>query len=209
MPNALILVDLQNDFLPSGALAVKDGDVVIPLLNRILDRFDHVIASQDWHPEGHGSFASSHPGRKVGEQIELGGLPQVLWPDHCVAGTSGADFAPELHREHIGAVFRKGTDPEIDSYSGFFDNGHRRSTGLHDHLMRLRVDEVVIAGLATDYCVQASALDAAELGYRTTVITDACRGVDLQPGDVGKALESMQKAGVRLIPSTEVRPRQS
>src|SRR6185295_673667 len=150
---ALILVDIQNDFLPGGALAVLDGDKVIPIANKLQAAFPLVVATQDWHPANHGSFAASHPGKNVFEQIDLDGLPQTLWPVHCVQNTAGAALAPGLKPDQIAKIFQKGTDPGIDSYSGFFDNGHRKSTGLGDFLKSQKVTEVFIAGLATDYCV--------------------------------------------------------
>jgi nicotinamidase/pyrazinamidase len=201
---ALILVDIQNDFLPGGALAVGEGDAVIPVANRLQQRFGLVVATQDWHPAGHGSFAASHPGRSPGERIELGGLPQVLWPVHCVQGSPGAGFAPGLDLSRVAAVFPKGSDPEVDSYSGFFDNGKRHDTGLHAWLQARGVEEVYVCGLATDYCVKYTALDAAALGYRTFVIADACRGVELQPGDIEAACREMEAAGIRLLRSEKL-----
>jgi nicotinamidase/pyrazinamidase len=202
---ALILVDIQNDFLPGGALAVPRGDEVIAVANRLQTRFDLVVATQDWHPARHGSFASRHPGRKPGELAELGGLPQVLWPDHCVQGSSGAAFAPGLEMNRVEAIFRKGTDPGIDSYSGFFDNGHRKSTGLGDYLKGRGADEICLLGLATDNCVKFTALDARQLGFRTFLVEDGSRGVELQPGDVARAIEEMREAGVRIVRSGELR----
>jgi len=199
--NCLILVDLQNDFLPGGALAVPDGDDVIPIANQLQKHFPLIVATQDWHPPNHGSFATNHPGRKVFEQIELNGLPQTLWPVHCVQGTSGAELAAELHREKIGRVFPKGTDPSIDSYSGLFDNGHRKSTVLGEWLKAKGVTDVFVCGLATDYCVKFTALDAAEAGFKTHLIEDACRGVNLGPDDVKRAIEEMQRAGIAITKS--------
>jgi nicotinamidase/pyrazinamidase len=202
---ALILVDIQNDFLPGGALAVSRGDEVIPVANRISPRFELIFATQDWHPRDHGSFASNHPGRKPGDVIDLNGLRQVLWPDHCVQNTRGADFGPALDLSRVARVFKKGTDPAIDSYSGFFDNGHRKSTGLGEHLREVGVDEVFVMGLATDYCVNYTALDAVErFGLKTTLIEDGSRGINLSPGDVDAAVEGMRKAGVRVIRSNEI-----
>ena len=201
---ALILVDVQNDFMPGGALPVPEGDRVVPVANRLASRFELVVATQDWHPAGHGSFASSHPGREPGQVIDLDGLDQVLWPDHCVQETAGAAFHAALDRGSIHRVFRKGTDPGIDSYSGFFDNGHRKATGLGDFLRDRGVDGVHVLGLATDYCVRFTALDAAELGLRVTLVEDGCRGVELEPGDVGRALEEMRAAGIRVIGSDSV-----
>lgn len=193
---ALILVDIQNDFLPGGALAVPDGDAVIPLANRLQTAFPLVVATQDWHPANHGSFAASHPGKKPFDQITLNGLPQTLWPVHCVQGTRGAELSAALHREHIAKVFPKGTDPGIDSYSGFFDNGHRKTTDLGDWLKARGVSEVFVCGLATDYCVRFTALDAVSLGFKTHLILDASRGVNLKPDDASNAVEEMARAGV-------------
>jgi len=194
--NALIIVDMQNDFVEGGALAVAGGRELVPVINRLQPHFDLVIATQDWHPANHGSFAANHPGRKTFDAIELGGLPQTLWPVHCVQNTPGADFVPGLDRNRWAAVFQKGTDPEIDSYSGLFDNGKRRATGLGDFLKERGVDQVHVLGLATDYCVKFTALDAVALGFKTTLIEDASRGVDLHPGDIQKAISEMRQAGV-------------
>lgn len=201
---ALILVDIQNDFLPGGALAVPDGDKVIPVANTLQPLFPIVVATQDWHPANHGSFAASHPGKKVFEQIELNGLPQTLWPVHCVQNTEGAELAAALSRERIAKVFPKGTDAGIDSYSGLFDNGHRKSTGLGEWLKAKGVTEVFVCGLATDYCVKFTALDAAQMGFKTTLIEDASRGVNLQPHDVQNAIEEMKRAGIAVVKSEEL-----
>lgn len=196
--NALILVDIQNDFLPGGALAVPGGDEIIPIVNRLQPRFGMVVATQDWHPSNHGSFANNHPGRQPGEVIDLHGLKQVLWPVHCVQDTRGADFASGLDRARWARVFHKGTDPTVDSYSGFFDNGLRNATGLGVFLRDKGVTEVSVVGLATDYCVKFTVLDALQLGFKTRLIEDACRGIDLQPGDIGKAVEEMCAAGAEI-----------
>jgi nicotinamidase/pyrazinamidase len=201
---ALILVDIQNDFLPGGALGVPRGDEVIPIANRLQPRFGLVVATQDWHPKGHGSFASTHPGRKPGDLDVLGGLPQVLWPDHCVQGTTGAAFASTLEMNRVETIFRKGTDSGIDSYSGFFDNGQRKSTGLGDYLKGRGATDLYIVGLAADYCVKFSALDARQLGFRTHVVEDGTRGVELRRGDVARALEEMRAAGVAIVRSGDV-----
>ena len=193
---ALIIVDVQNDFLPGGALAVAHGDEVIQVANEMMKRFDLVVATQDWHPANHGSFAANHPGRKMGEVIDLNGLPQVLWPVHCLQGTKGAELAGSLNRAGIQRIFRKGIDPNVDSYSGLHDNGHRHSTGLGEYLKAEGVSDVYVLGLATDYCVKFTALDAAAAGFKTHLIEDGCRGVDLKPGDVAAAIEEMRKAGV-------------
>ena len=207
MKAALIIVDVQNDFLPGGALAVAEGDRVVPVANALMDRFELVVATQDWHPANHGSFAANHPGRKIGEVIDLNGLPQVLWPVHCVQDTAGAEFAPGLDVKRIGRVFRKGTDPGIDSYSGLYDNGHRRSTGLGEFLKQSGVSDVYVMGLATDYCVKFTALDAAAAGFRVHLIEHGCRGVELKSGDVAAAIEQMKKAGVSPLQSKDVRTR--
>jgi len=199
---ALILVDLQNDFCPGGALAVPEGDAVIAVANALTPRFSLVVATEDQHPRGHLSFASSHPGKSVYDQIDLEGLPQVLWPDHCVAGTRGAELHPALDRTRIGHVVPKGTDRHIDSYSGFYDNGHRKATGLHDLLQREGATDLYVMGLATDYCVRWTALDAVKLGYRVFLIADGCRGVGLGPTDIDDALRDMRAAGVTLLPSS-------
>lgn len=200
----LILTDIQNDFLPGGSLAVPHGEEVIPVANHLSFCFPLVVATQDWHPANHGSFAINHPGKKPGDMIELGGLPQVLWPPHCIQGSRGADFAPALHKEKIRRVFRKGIDPDIDSYSGFFDNGHRRSTGMGDYLKKEGATSLYILGLATDYCVRATSLDALALGFPITLVEAGCRGVELKPGDSEKAILEMLAAGVRRIRPEEM-----
>jgi nicotinamidase/pyrazinamidase len=197
--NALIIVDVQNDFCPGGALAVPEGDCVVPVANRLQANYDLVVATQDWHPANHGSFAANHPGRTVGEEIELAGLPQLLWPVHCLEGTHGAAFHPGLNLGRVARVFRKGTDPTIDSYSGFFDNGHRVATGLADYLREHGVDEVHVCGLATDYCVKFTAFDALALGFRVALLENASRGVELRQGDVRRAIEEMRQHGVTII----------
>jgi nicotinamidase/pyrazinamidase len=195
---ALILVDLQNDFLPGGALGVPGGDEIIPLANRLMDDFEIIVATQDWHPPDHGSFAANHPGKQVFESIDLHGLPQTLWPVHCVRGTPGAEFAPGLEVARITRVFRKGTRPEVDSYSGLFDNGHRHSTGLAEWLREQGITRVTVCGIATDYCVKFTALDAVAEGFEVTLHLPACRGVDLRPGDVAAAVAAMREKGVRI-----------
>ncbi|HUP44611.1 MAG TPA: bifunctional nicotinamidase/pyrazinamidase [Thermoanaerobaculia bacterium] len=201
MRSALVIVDVQNDFIPGGALPARNGGEVVPVINRVIPRFDLVIATQDWHPPDHGSFASNHPGRKPGEVIDLHGLEQVLWPDHCVQGSKGAELHPDLDVSRVEKVIRKGTDPAIDSYSAFFDNGRRKATGLDSCLRGQGVTDVHLAGLATDYCVLWSARDAVSLGFRTHLIADGCRGVDLEPGDSDRAIEEMRAAGVEIVTS--------
>lgn len=193
--DALIVVDVQNDFLPGGSLAVPQGNQIIAMVNQLMEQFSLVVATQDWHPAAHQSFASRHPTRRTGEMIDLHGLDQILWPDHCVQGTAGASFASALDVARFSHVVRKGQDPAIDSYSGFFDNGRRRATGLEEYLRKRRVQRVVICGLASDYCVKYTALDALHLGFTTVVVADATRGVNLQPGDHDRALQEVRDAG--------------
>lgn len=202
--NALVLVDIQNDFMPFGALPVAEGDTVVAVANALAPRFDSVVATQDWHPASHGSFAANHPGTEVGQVIELGGVAQVLWPPHCVQNTPGASFHSALDVAAIGHVVHKGTDAAIDSYSGFFDNDHRTATGLESWLRDHDVHAITLVGLATDYCVKYTALDGISLGFEVTVVSDGCRGVNLQPGDADRALEEMAAAGCRVLTSTEL-----
>jgi nicotinamidase/pyrazinamidase len=197
--SALILVDLQNDFVTGGALAVPDGAAVVPLANQLAPKFDLVVATQDWHPADHQSFAANHVGLRVGESFELHGRPQIAWPVHCVQGTLGAELIADLNRNLIHHVIRKGEDPTIDSYSGFFDNGGVRATGMEQYLRDHGVTTVFIMGLATDYCVKFTALDAAKIGFATRLILEGCRGVELQPGDCQQALDQMRAAGVEII----------
>lgn len=205
MKRALILVDIQNDFLPGGALAVANGDEVVPVANTLIKRrdkvFDLTVATQDFHPRAHGSFASNNPGRKPGEMGELSGMAQVMWPDHCVQGTKGAEFASALGR--VDKIFQKGLDPTVDSYSGFYDNGRRNSTGLAEYLKMQGVTEVVILGLATDYCVKFTVLDALTEGFKVMLIKDGIRAVNLSPEDDMRAIEEMRKAGARVLSSNE------
>ncbi len=193
--DALILVDLQNDFLPGGALAVSEGDQIVPVANRLMPHFEMVIATQDCHPPNHCSFASNHPGHEIGEVIQVAGLDQILWPDHCIQDTKGVEFPSELDQSHIQRIFPKGTHPNLDSYSGFFDNGHQQATGLGDFLTSKGVTRVFVLGLATDYCVKFTALDALKLGFETIVIQDACRAVNLKPNDETLALKEFTGAG--------------
>jgi nicotinamidase/pyrazinamidase len=201
---ALIIVDLQNDFLPGGALPVPHGDEVIPFANELQRQFDLVVATQDWHPPEHGSFAANHKGKKPGDRIILDGIEQILWPVHCVQNTHGAEFAPSFDASRIAHVFHKGIDPLIDSYSTFFDNAHRRHTGLADYLKERSIKDIYLLGLALDYCVKYSALDARQLGLNTNVILDGCRGIELEPGDIGRALEEMKRAGAVLLKSSDL-----
>lgn len=201
---ALILVDLQYDFMPGGALAVADGDATVAVANGLIHHFEHVVCTQDWHPADHGSFASQHAGKQPGEVIDLHGLPQVLWPDHCVQDSRGARFHAGLQLPAGSKIFVKGTDRTVDSYSGFFDNGRRNATGLGAYLHGLGVNKVFVMGLATDYCVKFTALDAASLGFATALIADGCRAVDLQAGDGDRAIAAMKAAGVRILQSSAV-----
>ncbi len=201
---ALLVIDIQNDFLLGGSLAVPEGDKVISVVNELMPHYDLVIATQDFHPAEHSSFASNYLDRKAGEVINLNGQEQVLWSDHCVAGTEGAALASALNTDGIDRIFQKGKDPQVDSYSGFYDNGHIRSTGLGDFLRMEGVEEVHLVGVATDYCVKFTALDAIAEGFETRLIIDACRGVNLQPGDVDCAIDEMKNVGVQIWGSDQV-----
>jgi nicotinamidase/pyrazinamidase len=202
--NALVLVDLQYDFMPGGALAVRRGDETVVVANRVMPAFDDVVATQDWHPADHGSFAVNHPGTAPYQTIDLFGLPQVLWPAHCVQGTHGAELHAALDRSRISHVVRKGTDPTVDSYSGFFDNGKRKATGLATWLRGRGIDKLTILGLATDYCVKFTALDARALGFHVELVADGCRAVELEPGDGERAISEMRAAGVQVVDSAAI-----
>ena len=201
---ALLLIDLQVDFMPTGMLPVAEGDAVVPLANALMPHYELVVATQDWHPANHGSFAANHPWRKPGQVIELNGLPQVLWPIHCVQESWGAEFHADLATDRIDYVVQKGTDPGIDSYSGFYDNGHRRATGLAGYLRQQRVDTVHVMGLAADYCVKFTVLDALQEGFRTVLIQDGTRGVNLEVGDTERAIAEMQGAGAQVETSATI-----
>ncbi|MFO0939949.1 MAG: bifunctional nicotinamidase/pyrazinamidase [Pirellulales bacterium] len=200
---ALLLVDLQNDFVKGGSLAVPDGFAVIDVANRIMPNFDLVVASQDWHPPDHQSFASRHRDLDIGQTFYLNGLQQIAWPDHCIQGSCGAALVEKLNLSGIDRVIQKGTDKGIDSYSAFYDNGHRRGTGLAEFLRDQRVGHVYVMGLATDYCVRFTALDSIREGFRTSLILDGCRGVDLREGDIERAIKEMKSAGVEVTHSDE------
>ena len=200
--NAFLLIDIQNDFMPGGALAVPGGDAILPLVNQLQPQFELVVATQDWHPANHGSFASQHPGRQPFEQGELHGLPQTLWPDHCVQGSAGAELHPALDQHRIEAIFRKGTNPAIDSYSGFFDNGHRKSTGLADYLRGRGVTRVFLAGLAADYCVYFSAQDALQEGFEVVFVEDATRAISAEGYQQARA--ELVKRGARFVLAAEM-----
>ena len=203
---ALILVDIQSDFLPGGALAVPQADAILPTVRQLMEQYKTVVATQDWHPSTHESFAANHPGHKPGDVIDLYGLKQVLWPVHCVENTPGAQLSQALsmHAGRLRKIFRKGTDSKVDSYSGFFDNGRRNSTGMGEWLKAQGVEGVTIVGLATDYCVKFTALDAVQLGFQTTVVSDACRAVNLQEGDDERAFNEMRTAGIQVLTSQEI-----
>ena len=195
--NALLIVDIQNDFIPGGALPVPQGDAIIPLVNSLQQTFDRIIATQDWHPVEHKSFASSHTGKKPFDIIELHGQEQVLWPDHCVQGSTGAAFHPSLNMNKVEAIFRKGMDSEIDSYSGFYDNGHKKSTGLAGYLREHKVQRIFICGLAADYCVFYTAKDALQENFETYIIEDATRAI--RQADFENCKRIIQAEGGQLI----------
>lgn len=199
---ALLLIDIQIDFLPGGALAVPGGDEIIPVVNQLQPHFELIIATQDWHPAHHQSFASQHAGRSVFDTIDLNGLEQVLWPDHCVQATPGAELATALHPHKIEAIFRKGTDPAIDSYSGFYDNGRRKSTGLADYLRGKNVRQLYVAGLAADYCVYFSIKDALAEGFDAYLIEDATRAI--HPAGLTQAKADIIAQGGKMIASHAV-----
>ncbi|HSX12075.1 MAG TPA: bifunctional nicotinamidase/pyrazinamidase [Rhabdochlamydiaceae bacterium] len=201
---ALLIVDMQNDFMPGGALPVPHGNALIPIINRLIPHFSHVIATQDWHPKDHVSFASNHPGKKPGDLIEVKGIKQILWPVHCVRNTKGAELVAGLKKESIASIFYKGSDKWVDSYSAFFDNARLRATGLEEYLKTRGINELYIAGVATDYCVLYSVLDALELGFKISVIQNACRGIDLKPHDEERALQKMEENGAVLISSAQL-----
>ncbi len=194
---ALIVIDMQNDFCPGGALAVPEGDQIVAPINALMPDFEAVILTQDWHPAGHSSFASAHEGKAPYEMIEMPYGPQVLWPDHCIQGSLGAKFHTELHLDRADLILRKGFNPQIDSYSAFFENDHRTPTGLEGYLRTRGIERLVMVGLALDFCVNFSAVDAAKLGFEVEVREDLCRAIDLE-GSLAAAREGMQAAGVRL-----------
>jgi Amidases related to nicotinamidase len=198
---ALLLVDVQNDFMPGGSLEVPHGDLIVPLINRLQKYFDLVVATQDWHPQNHKSFASNYANKKPFEEIDLHGMTQTLWPDHCLQGSKGADFHPDLKINKIAAIFRKGMDPEIDSYSGFYDNGHQVSTGLSGYLKEKGVTEIYFCGLAADICVYYTIMDSLKEGFSATLIEDASR--PLSNDAFANIKSELRKIGVRVINSNE------
>lgn len=195
--HALLIIDIQYDFLPGGALAVGEGDTIIPVINHIQGDYDLVVATQDWHPAGHHSFASAHSEHQVFDTIDLHGLAQLLWPDHCVQGTAGASLSDQLDMHRVEAIFRKGTDPTIDSYSGFFDNGKRKRTGLAGYLHDRGVTVISVCGLAADYCVYFTAMDALQLGFETRILENAVRAIDASAYQEKR--EAFVRQGGRLV----------
>jgi nicotinamidase/pyrazinamidase len=200
---ALLVIDVQNDFIPGGKLAVPEGEQIVPLINQLAGQFKQVAIAQDWHPAGHASFASSHPGRKPYDVIQLPYGEQTLWPDHCVQATAGAEFHSGLNLPHAQLIIRKGCNPDIDSYSAFLEADRSTTTGLAGYLKERGIDTVYMVGLALDFCVMFSALDARSAGFNAFVVLDACRAIDLD-GSLAVAIERMQTAGVGLIQSTEL-----
>ncbi len=203
MSRALILVDIQNDFCPGGSLAVNDGDKIIPVVNSIIDKFENVIATQDWHPINHVSFALNN-NKNIGDLIDLNGVSQVMWPNHCVQNSYGAEFVENLDTDKMTKIFQKGTDKNVDSYSGFYDNDHKKDTGLGNYLKDNNIDEIYVTGLATDYCIKYTVLDALNLGIKTNVVLDAIKGVNLNSDDSEKAVQEMEKAGAKIVKSNEI-----
>ena len=202
--SALIVVDVQVDFCPGGSLAVADGEAVVPVINRLASRFGTVVATRDWHPEGHGSFASSHPGKNPFERGRLGGIDQMLWPDHCIQGSAGAEFHPKLDVRPVRVVLHKGFRADLDSYSAFFENDHTTSTGLEYLLKGLGFQRLYFCGIATDVCVLFSVIDALRLGFECVLVEDGCRGVDRPAGSVDSAIGRMKDGGCLVIRSDEV-----
>ena len=198
MKKALLVIDVQNDFCPAGALEVAGGNEIIPYINEEMAKYDCVVLTQDWHPKGHSSFATSHEGKNPLELIKMPYGDQVLWPDHCVQGSKGAEFHPDLNIEQANAIIRKGSNPFIDSYSAFFENDKKTPTGLDGYLKSLEIEKINLVGLATDFCVNYSAQDAANLGYKVSVLEKMCRAIDLN-GSLAAAKSEMQNCGVEFI----------
>ena len=200
---ALIIIDVQNDFCPGGALAVSGGDEVVPVINQLVEAFDHVIVTQDWHPAGHLSFASSHPGKAPLEMVQLPYGEQVLWPDHCIQETAGAAFHPDLNIEKAELIVQKGFRKEIDSYSAFYENDKKTDTGLADYLRAKEIDTLYMTGLALDFCVAWSAIDGRQEGFDVTIIGDATRGIDAN-GSLERAMWNLRDAGVKMVVSSQL-----
>ena len=198
MKTALLVIDVQNDFCPAGALAVVGGNEIIPHINEEMAKYDCVVLTQDWHPKGHSSFATSHEGKNPLELIKMPYGDQVLWPDHCIQGSKGAEFHPDLNIEQANAIIRKGSNPFIDSYSAFFENDRKTPTGLDGYFKSLEIEKINLVGLATDFCVNYSAQDAANLGYKVSVLENMCRAIDLN-GSLAAAKSEMQNCGVEFI----------
>jgi nicotinamidase/pyrazinamidase len=201
--NALLIVDVQNDFCPGGALEVPNGDEVVPVINNLTEKFDNIIQTQDWHPKGHYSFASSYEGKQPFETTDLQYGEQVLWPDHCVQNTNGADFHPDLKTRPTQMIVRKGFRKHIDSYSAFYENDHKTKTGLTGYLKDRNIDTLYVGGLATDFCVKWSVIDGCKEGFNVFVIEDAIKGIDID-GSVDQALKEMVDAGAKFIKSNEI-----
>ena len=202
--NALLVVDVQNDFCPGGALAIQAGDNVIPVINQIQPIFDTIIATRDWHPSNHVSFAVTHPGKNVYDVIDINGISQVLWPPHCVSGSMGAAFHPDLETDRFKLILHKGMNSALDSYSVFLENDKKTPTGLDGFLRSLEITRIFLSGLATDYCVFYSAMDAISFGFETCVVIDACCGVDIPERNIEKAIRLMKSSGIKIISSLEL-----
>jgi nicotinamidase/pyrazinamidase len=205
---SLIIVDLQNDFCSEGALPVPGGEKIVPVVNRLMTVFTSVVATQDWHPPGHISFSSSHAGKNPFDSVLIQGAEQLLWPDHCLKGTEGAAFHPDLDMDNLHLILRKGFRRDLDSYSGFYENDRKTPTGLSQYLRELGVRSAWLCGLASDVCVFYTAMDAVKLGFETYVIEDAVRGVDVPAGNISRTSGAMKAAGVRFVHSTKVKPKQ-
>lgn len=203
MVKTLLIIDVQNDFCPGGSLEVPEGDKVVPVINQLTEKFGHIIQTQDWHPEGHNSFASSHRGKEPFEAIEVDYGEQVLWPDHCVQGSTGAEFHPDLNTKKTEAVIRKGFRTKVDSYSTFYENDQKTRTGLTGYLKNREISELYVCGLATDFCVKWSVLDGLKEGFSIHVISDAVRGIDMN-GSIDKAWSEMKDAGASVVHSSDI-----
>lgn len=202
--NALIITDIQYDFCPGGALGVNDADSIIPLVNTIARKFHRVVATQDWHPKDHISLASNHDGKREFEQIIIDSIEQTLWPDHCIQGTRGAELHDRLDKNRIDLIIRKGTHRQIDSYSAFLENDRETKTGLDGYFNSLGIEEIFMCGIATDYCVYYSAMDSINFGFKTTLIIDACRGIDFPDGSIDQVINDMKRHGIKIIHSRDL-----
>lgn len=202
MLKTLIVTDVQRDFMPGGALGVAGANAIIPIINALIPKFDHVFAIRDWHPPHHISFASTH-NKNPGESIQIGDVEQILWPDHCIQNTRGSEFVKEFRLDRVESVFHKGSDPAVDSYSAFFDSARHRSTGLAAYLKIHKLSHLYFVGLTTDYCILYSVLDAIELGFQVAVILDCCRAINRNPGDEQRAVDAMQAKGAKILMSAD------